>query len=71
MGAGIQGGVIGDDYPDQIVFQNSGPRINALPVLTDYRKVLSDIMINRVGVNNMDVVFPTYTQDGVLGLSRA
>ena len=71
MGAGIQGGVFGDDYPDQIVFQNSGPRINALPVLTDYRKVLSDIMINRVGVNNMNVVFPTYTQDGVLGLSRA
>ncbi len=71
MGAGIQGGVFGDDYPDQIVYQPSGPRINALPVLTDYRKVLADIMVNRVGINDLGTVFPTYAADGALGLSRA
>ncbi|MEL7156464.1 MAG: DUF1501 domain-containing protein [Actinomycetota bacterium] len=67
MGGGIQGGVFGDDYPDVI---RDDPQTGDLSVLTDYRKPLSEVIMNRAGVNNLGTVFPTYTQNGTLGLTR-
>ncbi|MEM8924684.1 MAG: DUF1501 domain-containing protein [Actinomycetota bacterium] len=66
MGAGIQGGVFGDDFQDTI---EDGPR-GDMEVLTDYRKMLSEVVRKRGGVTNLDVVFPTYTQAGELGVVR-
>ena len=65
MGAGIQGGVFGDDYPDAI---QDGPE-GDLAVLTDFRKPMSEIVLKRAGVNSVDTVFPTYEGTGELGLA--
>lgn len=67
MGAGIQGGVFGDDFPDVI---EDDPDRGDLRVMTDYRKVVSEVIRNRVGVANLQSVFPTHTQSGDLGLTR-
>jgi uncharacterized protein (DUF1501 family) len=68
MGAGIQGGVFGDDYPDTI---RDDPDTGDLTVLTDYRKVVSEIVTKRAGVADLATVFPTFTPSGDLGLARA
>lgn len=68
MGAGVQGGVFGDDYPDEIS-STAQPR-RALPVVTDYRKPLAEIVTKRGGVGDLGVVFPTYQHGGDLGLAR-
>jgi uncharacterized protein (DUF1501 family) len=67
MGAGIQGGVFGDDYPDAI---QDGPE-GDLAVLTDYRKPMAEIVMKRAGVAAVDTVFPTYAGTGELGLALA
>lgn len=63
MGAGIRGGVFGDDYPEAL----SG---RSLPIHTDYRKIVSEILSERVGVGDLRAIFPDYTQNGYLGLAR-
>ncbi len=68
MGAGIQGGVFGDDYPDVIA---DNPDYGDLTVETDYRKPLAEIITNRAGVADLGTVFPTYNGNGSLGLTRA
>ncbi|MEM9562513.1 MAG: DUF1501 domain-containing protein [Actinomycetota bacterium] len=68
MGAGIRGGVFGDDYPDVIADDRQH---GDLTVFTDFRKVASEIVSQRVGVTDLGVVFPTYQQQGTLGLTRA
>jgi uncharacterized protein (DUF1501 family) len=65
MGAGIQGGVFGDDYPDTIT---DGPR-GDLEVLTDYRKPMAEIVMKRAGLASVEAVFPTYEGEGELGLA--
>lgn len=67
MGAGIQGGVFGDDYPEVIA---DDPDNGDLTVMTDYRKPLSEIVAKRTGVADLRTVFPTYAQQGELGLTR-
>ncbi|MDH3684273.1 MAG: DUF1501 domain-containing protein [Acidimicrobiia bacterium] len=67
MGAGIRGGVYGDDYPDTI---RDDPDNGDLTVLTDYRKFLSEIIAARTGVSDLATVFPTFAQQGQLGLTR-
>lgn len=67
MGAGIQGGVFGDDYPDEI---RDDPNHGDVPVFTDYRKPLAEVIQRRVGVTNLGAVFPTYRGQGSLGLTR-
>ena len=67
MGAGIRGGVFGDDYPATIV---ADPRYGDLTVMTDYRKPVSEIVAKRAGVIDLGRVFPTYSPAGELGLTR-
>ncbi len=67
MGAGIKGGVYGDDYPDEIADE---PTHGDLAVLTDYRKLVAEIVTRRAGVADLGVVFPTYRGTGALGLTR-
>jgi len=67
MGAGIKGGVFGDDYPDEIADE---PTYGDLAVLTDYRKLVAEIVTRRAGVSDLGVVFPTYRGSGSLGLTR-
>jgi len=67
MGAGIRGGVYGDDYPERLAAGDARPE---LPVLTDYRKMLSEVLTKRAGITNLSAVFPDYRQNGVLGLAR-
>lgn len=67
MGAGIRGGVYGDDYPSEI---KDDPDQGDLTVLTDFRKPLAEIVRKRAGVENINVVFPSYQGQGELGLSK-
>ena len=65
MGGGIQGGVFGDDYPAVI---EDDPDDSDLSVMTDFRKPVSEILANRVGVGN---VFPTFTPAAqAMGITR-
>lgn len=66
IGGGVQGGVFGYDYPDVIADSDQNRR--AIPVLTDYRKALDEVVRARVGVTGS---FPTLANDlPDLGLVR-
>jgi len=67
MGAGIRGGVFGDDFPSEI---RDDPDHGDLSVLTDFRKPLAEIAEQRAGVSNMGLLFPTYQGSGTMGLTR-
>ena len=67
IGGGIQGGVFGNDYiTDFGAIDPSGPDRRALPVLTDFRQPLSEVLTTRVGIGN---VFPTYAGAPILGVA--
>jgi uncharacterized protein (DUF1501 family) len=67
MGGGIQGGVFGDDYPPVI---EDDPTEGDLTVLTDFRKPITEILANRVGIG-VGGIFPTYSPPATaLGLTR-
>lgn len=67
IGGGIQGGVFGNEYiTDFAAIDPRGPDRRALPVLTDFRQPLSEVLTNRVGIGN---VFPTYAGAPILGVS--
>lgn len=58
LGGGIQGGVYGHDYPDEYdldALAASG-HTNAVPVFTDWRQPLDEILQARMGVSGL---FPT------------
>lgn len=65
IGGGVQGGVFGNDYPTVIEDSNANRR--ALPVLTDFRQPLTEVLASRVGVAN---VYPTFTPGTGLGVAR-
>ncbi len=65
IGGGVQGGVYGHDYPDEIVDTRENRR--ALPVLTDFRQALNEALVQRVGVNG---AFPTLRDAPTLGVVR-
>lgn len=65
IGAGVQGGVFGNDYPD-VVAEDSNNR-RAFRVLTDYRQGLSEILGTRIGVTGL---FPTMVPGTTLGVAR-
>lgn len=67
MGAGIRGGVYGDDFPDEI---KDDPNHGDLSVLTDFRKPLGEIAQRRAGISNMNLLFPTYQGGVSMGLTR-
>ncbi len=68
MGPGIQGGVYGEDYPS--AFPNA--RRHDLAVLTDYRKMITEVATGRLGLDGDDVgsIFPGYNFNAPLGLTR-
>ena len=66
IGAGVQGGVFGNDYPD-IVAEDPNNR-RALQVMTDYRQGLDEVLATRVGVSG---IFPTMAPGTPLGVVRA
>ena len=67
VGGGIQGGVFGNEYiTDFDAIDPRGPDRRALPVLTDFRQPLSEVLTTRVGIGN---VFPTYDGAPILGVA--
>ncbi|MEM7274094.1 MAG: DUF1501 domain-containing protein [Actinomycetota bacterium] len=62
-GAGIRGGVYGDDFPDSIALP-PGARRGTLPIATDYRKPITEVIRKRVKLANTSSVFPDFTQSG-------
>lgn len=62
-GGGIRGGVYGDDYVDSLTLPNGAARAS-LPIGTDYRKPLSEIIRKRVRLGDPSPVFPDFAQTG-------
>jgi uncharacterized protein (DUF1501 family) len=66
MGANVNGGVHGA-FPSTIV---NGPE-GDLTVMTDYRRVMSEVLTTRCGAANSAAVFPTYSPETPLGIVAA
>lgn len=66
IGAGVQGGVFGTDYPDVVADDPNNRR--AFQVMTDYRQGLDEVLTSRVGVTG---IFPTMTPGTPLGVVRS
>ena len=66
MGRKVNGGVFGD-FVDTI---EDGPE-GDLTVLTDYRRPISEILSVRGGATDLGAVFPTYSQEGTLGICQS
>jgi uncharacterized protein (DUF1501 family) len=66
LGGNVNGGVYGD-FPATI---ENGPE-GDLTVLNDYRRVLSEVLTTRCNAADIGAVFPTYDQQGPLGLVAA
>lgn len=62
-GGGIRGGVYGDDYVDSLRLPDGAHRAS-LPIGTDYRKPISEIIRKRVRLADTSAVFPDYTAIG-------
>ena len=68
-GGGIRGGVYGDDFADSLAVP-SGQRRGAVPIMTDFRKPISEIVRKRSKLANTGSVFPGFTANGSdLGLA--
>jgi uncharacterized protein (DUF1501 family) len=66
MGGHVNGGIVYGSWPG---LRNDQLYDNAdLAVATDYRRVLSEILVKRLGNPNLDVVFPDYTGYQPLGI---
>lgn len=59
LGGGVQGGRIFGAWPGLKSDQLDGP--GDLKVTTDYRDVLAEMLVNRLGNQNIDEVFPGHT----------
>lgn len=66
LGGNVRGGVHGP-FPDSIT---NGPE-GDLAVLTDYRRVISEVLSVRCGAGDLTSVFPTYGQESPLGVVTA
>ncbi|HNE35266.1 MAG TPA: DUF1501 domain-containing protein, partial [Microthrixaceae bacterium] len=64
LGGKVRGGVYGD-FPATV---EDGPE-GDLTVMTDYRRVVSEILEVRGGATNPTAIFPTYTPQAPLGLT--
>jgi len=65
LGPALNETVYGRDYPDEIVDTNENRR--ALPVLTDYRQAIDEVLASRVPVTG---AFPTLANQPALGIAR-
>lgn len=66
LGGGIRGGVYGTQ-PDLTA---SNLTMGDVPVTTDYRQVLAEVVTGRLGVNDLATVFPGFTPGARLGIVR-
>ena len=68
LGKGVNGGKVYGQFPglrnDQLYDRAD------LAITTDFRAVLSEVLLNRLGNPNLDLVFPDYRADSALGLFR-
>ncbi|MEM7340214.1 MAG: DUF1501 domain-containing protein [Actinomycetota bacterium] len=68
-GGGIRGGVYGDDFADTLALPE-GQRRGTVPIATDYRKPIAEVIRKRVKLNNISSVFPDFRQSGTdLGIA--
>jgi uncharacterized protein (DUF1501 family) len=69
MGGGINGGNVYTDWPglDQEGLYGPGD----LAVTTDFRDVIGEILVNRLGNDDIESVFPGHDSNNYLGLSKA
>jgi uncharacterized protein (DUF1501 family) len=67
-GESIKGGKVYGNWPglrnDQL-FDRAD-----LAVTTDYRQVISELLLNRMSAHNLDIIFPGFKPGTPLGLSR-
>ena len=59
MGGGVLGGKVHGDWPGLSADKLEGP--GDLALTTDYRDVLSEVLIKRLGNNAIPEIFPDYT----------
>lgn len=58
LGGGVRGGKVYTDWPGLTREILDGP--GDLPVTTDYRAVLAEILATRLGAKDMTAVFPGF-----------
>ncbi len=67
-GESIKGGKVYGNWPglrnDQLFYRAD------LAVTTDYRQVISELLLNRMSAHNLDIIFPGFKPGTPLGLSR-
>ncbi|MEM7271735.1 MAG: DUF1501 domain-containing protein [Actinomycetota bacterium] len=67
-GAGVRGGVYGDDFAENLSLP-PGKRRGAVPIMTDFRKPILEIARKRARLADTGSVFPSFTPAGAdLGL---
>jgi uncharacterized protein (DUF1501 family) len=62
IGKGINGGQVYGNWPSLATLDKGD-----LPITTDHRQVLAEIVDVRLG-GNASTIFPDYTNDGYLGI---
>lgn len=69
MGGGIRGGKVFTDWPGLDHERLFGP--GDLAVTTDFRDVIGEILVNRLGNDDLESVFPGHDSTNFLGFSEA
>ncbi|RME06775.1 MAG: DUF1501 domain-containing protein [Anaerolineae bacterium] len=69
LGGGVNGGKVFADWPTLAPEALSGP--GDLAITTDYRTVLAELLQRRLLNDNLDVIFPGYTDWKPLGVSKS
>ena len=69
MGGGIRGGKVFTEWPGLDQENLHGP--GDLAVTTDFRDVLGEILVNRLGNEDLESVFPGHAAAGFLGFTDA
>ncbi|MCF6300348.1 MAG: hypothetical protein L3J52_04410 [Proteobacteria bacterium] len=65
MGGGVNGGQIFTEWPG---LANNQLFDGDLAITTDFRTVLSDVLINRLGAGDLSNVFPDFTGPSSSGI---
>lgn len=67
MGGGIHGGTVYGSMPDSLAPKNLTE--GDVPITTDYRQALSEVVRKRLNNDNLDQVFPGFTPGTALGVA--
>ncbi|MEM8924209.1 MAG: DUF1501 domain-containing protein [Actinomycetota bacterium] len=62
-GGAIKGGVYGDDFADSLALP-SGRRRGSVPIMTDFRKPIAEVIRKRVKLADTSAAFPDFVQEG-------